>query len=32
VKKYAEKNPSLTPDDIMKATAKTILEGSKYKP
>lgn len=32
VQKYAEKNPKLTPADIMKATPKTILEGSKYKP
>ncbi|MCX6318857.1 MAG: hypothetical protein NTW29_16380 [Bacteroidetes bacterium] len=32
VKKYAEKNSSLTPGDIMKTNARKILEEAKYKP
>lgn len=32
VEKYAEKNSKMKPEDIMKATPKEILEGSKYKP
>ena len=32
VKKYADKNPSLKPEEIMKAETKKILEEAKYKP
>jgi hypothetical protein len=32
IKKYAERNPRMTPDEVMKTPAKTILEESKYKP
>jgi hypothetical protein len=32
VKKYAEKQAGMKPEDIMKASAKQILEGAKYKP
>jgi hypothetical protein len=32
VKKYTNKNASLKPADIMNASAKTILDGAKYKP
>jgi hypothetical protein len=32
VKKYADKNSSKKPAEIMEADAKIILEGAKYKP
>jgi|KBSSwiS6_1023812.scaffolds.fasta_scaffold00360_15 hypothetical protein len=32
VKKYAEKNPSLQPGDIMRTNARKILDEAKYKP
>ncbi len=32
IKKYADKNPGLTPTDIMKTDARKILEEAKYKP
>lgn len=32
VKKYADKNPSLSPGDIMKTDARKILDDAKYKP
>ena len=32
VKKYAEKNPSLNPADIMRTNARKILDEAKYKP
>jgi hypothetical protein len=32
VKKFAEKNPTLSPEMIMKVSAKQILEEAKYKP
>jgi hypothetical protein len=32
VKKYANKNEALKPEDIMRATASTIIEEAKYKP
>jgi len=32
VKKYAEKNPSLKPGEIMKTSARKILDEAKYKP
>jgi hypothetical protein len=32
VKKYAQKNPELTPDQIMKADAEKIFSDAKYKP
>ncbi|HEX5654768.1 MAG TPA: hypothetical protein VFX58_16945 [Chitinophagaceae bacterium] len=32
VQKYAEKNPSLHPREIMKASPKTILDEAKYRP
>ena len=32
VKKYAEKQAGMKPEDIMKASARQILEGAKYKP
>lgn len=32
VKKYAQKNPGLTPDQIMKADAEKIFSDAKYKP
>ncbi|MES1225077.1 MAG: hypothetical protein ABUT20_56870 [Bacteroidota bacterium] len=32
VKKYAENNSALTPDEVMKSDAKKIMEEAKYKP
>jgi hypothetical protein len=32
VKKYEEKNPSLTPDQIMKTNSRKLFEDTKYKP
>jgi hypothetical protein len=32
VEKFADKNAGMKPEDVMKATPKDILEGSKYKP
>ena len=32
VKKYADNNPALKPEEIMKTSAKQILEQAKYKP
>ena len=32
VKKFAEKNSSLKPEEIMKMEARKILDGAKYKP
>jgi len=32
VRKYAQDNPALTPDQIMKAGARSILDQAKYKP
>jgi hypothetical protein len=32
VKKYAEKNPSLKPEEIMRTNARKILDEAKYKP
>ena len=32
VKKYVEKNTSITPDEVMKSESKKILEEAKYKP
>jgi hypothetical protein len=32
IKKYAENNSTITPDEVMKSEAKKILEEAKYKP
>ena len=32
IKKYAEKNPSLKPGEVMRTTARKILDEAKYKP
>jgi len=32
IKKYVSKNPSLTPEELMKTEAKKILDEAKYKP